>query len=99
MKQIPSKQYTEEFKREAVRLVVEQGLSASEVGRRLDVPNQSISNWVRQWRKPSDGNAPPASSISELQAELAKVRAENARLKLDKEILKKAAAYFAKELS
>lgn len=99
MKQIPSKQYTEEFKREAVRLVVEQGLSASEVGRRLDVPNQSISNWVRQSRKSSDGNAPPANSISELQAELAKVRAENARLKLDKEILKKAAAYFAKELS
>ena len=99
MKPIPSKQYTEEFKREAVRLVVEQGLSASEVGRRLDVPNQSISNWVRLSRKPSGGDAASASSISELQAELAKVRAENARLKLDKEILKKAAAYFAKELS
>jgi len=99
MKKIPSKQYTEEFKREAVRLVLEQGLSASEVGRRLDVPNQSISNWVRLSRKPSGGDAAPGSSISELQAELAKVRAENARLKLDKEILKKAAAYFAKELS
>jgi transposase len=99
MKKIPSKQYTEEFKREAVRLVLEQGLSASEVGRRLDVPNQSISNWVRLSRKPSGEDAAPGSSISELQAELAKVRAENARLKLDKEILKKAAAYFAKELS
>ena len=99
MKQIPSKQYTEEFKREAVRLVVEQGLSASEVGRRLDVPNQSISDLTRLSRIPSGADAPSASSISELQAELAKVRAENARLKLDKEILKKAAAYFAKELS
>ena len=99
MKKIPSKQYTEEFKREAVRLVLGQGLSASEVGRRLDVPNQSISNWVRLSRGPSGVAAGPASSIGELQAELAKVRAENARLKLDKEILKKAAAYFAKELS
>ena len=99
MKQIPSKQYTDEFKREAVRLVLEQGLSASEVGRRLDVPNQSISNWVRLARGPTSADAGPASSISELQAELARVRAENARLKLDKEILKKAAAYFAKELS
>ena len=65
MKRIRSKQYTEEFKREAVRLVVEQGLSASEVGRQLDVPNQSISNWVRLSRKPSEGDAPPATSISD----------------------------------
>ena len=54
MKPIPRKKYTEGFKREAVRLV-EEGLSLA-VSRRLDVPNQSIGNWLR--RSPRDGTPP-----------------------------------------
>ena len=95
-KAIPRRQYSEEFKREAVRLV-EEGLSLCEVGRRLDVTNQSIGHWVKRFRGEAE-KTPAVGSGDALHAELSRLRAENARLKLDKEILKKAAAYFAKEL-
>lgn len=99
MKSIPSRRYPDEFKREAVRLVLVDGLSAMEVSRRLDIPNQTIANWLRLAREPGQAQAASPVTVTELQAELARVRAENSQLKMDKEILKKAAAYFAKEQS
>ena len=99
MKSVPSRRYTDEFKREAVRLVLVDGIAAMEVSRRLDVPNQTIANWLRLAREPGQAQAVSPVTVSELQAELARVRAENSQLKMDKEILKKAAAYFAKEQS
>lgn len=90
--------YPDDFRLEVVRLVIEEHLSHSEVARRLDVPAQTVGNWVRQRDKlqpdPATGMSPAA-----MQKELARLRAENASLKLDRDILKKAAAYFAKESS
>ena len=88
--------YPDDFRHEVVRLVIEEHLSHSEVARRLDVPAQTVGNWIRQRDKlqpdPATGMSPAA-----MQKELTRLRAENASLKLDRDILKKAAAYFAKE--
>lgn len=95
--------YTTEFKEEAVRLVVREGLSAPEAARRLEISDKTLANWVRLARHgkalgSSDaGVARKASSVSELEMEVSKLRAENARLKMEKEILKKATAFFVRE--
>ena len=98
MKKKPHKTYPDDFRREVIRLVVEEGLTHSEVSRRLEIPQQTVSNWVRRRDElqvdPGAGASPAA-----MQRELARLRAENASLKLDRDILKKAAAYFAKESS
>ena len=98
MKTKKRKTYPEDFRREVVRLVIEEQLSHSEVARRLDLPAQTVGNWVRGRDSiqpdPATGQSPQA-----MQKELVRLRAENASLKLDRDILKKAAAYFAKESS
>ena len=89
--------YTKEFKNDAVKLVIEQGYSCSEVGRRLGVNQTNISRWVREYRQQNDPPTDDAASRSELEAEIKRLRKENQRLQMEREILKKAAAFFAKE--
>jgi len=87
--------YTLEFKLEAVRLV-KGGQEASVTARILGIPKQTLSNWVRLAEKgelQGAGNRP----VSAEQMELARLRAELARVKMERDILKKATAYFAKE--
>jgi transposase len=85
--------YTREFKEEAVKLITEQGYSYAEAGRNLGVNPNQLSRWRREIEGDSDD---PGSTVS-LQAELKRLRKENKRLKLEREILKKAATFFAKE--
>ena len=94
MFKIPRQSYTAEFKREAVK-VVEAGQRPAEVARQLGVSEQMLNNW----RKASLAGKLAASSkvVTPAQMELSRLRAENQRLKMENEILKKAAAYFAKE--
>ena len=89
------RQYTEEFKESAVKLVTEQGYQLSEASRSLGV-NLSV---LRRWKNATDPgrNNVPAFATKDLQAELARLQKENHRLKLEREILKKAAVFFAKE--
>jgi transposase len=98
MKAGSDRKYTAEFRDSAVKQVVEGGRSVAAVARSLEMSNKTLANWVYRARK---GQAlvkrTPALPTSELEAELSRLRQENARLKLEKEILKKAAAYFAKE--
>jgi transposase len=89
--------YTKEFKKDAVNLVIEQGYNCSEVGRRLGVNQTNISRWVREHRRESDPAPDSGASRSELEAENKRLRKENQRLQMEREILKKAAAFFAKE--
>ena len=87
--------YTVEFKLEAVRLV-KSGQEASVTARVLGVPKQTLSNWVRLADKgvlQGAGERP----VSAEQMELAGLRAELARVKMERDILKKATAYFARE--
>jgi transposase len=87
------KRYTAEFKAEAVRLVEEDKLSAVQVGRDLGVDHSLVSRWVAAAR----GRRTPGALTSEERAELVRLRKENAILQKEREILKKAAAFFAKE--
>jgi len=89
--------YTKEFKQDAVNLVIEQGYSASEAGRRLGVGQSNISRWVGEFRKDQQDGAEGEVSRKELEAEVKRLRKENQRLQMEREILKKAAAFFAKE--
>lgn len=95
----PSRQYTNEFKVEAVRLA--ESIGGSEASKRLGLPDSTIWNWVRLSRAgkmPEQPTAPGAKrTAAELEAENHRLRQELASAKLDLEIVKKAAAYFAKE--
>lgn len=89
-----NKRYPEEFKEEAVSLVLEQGYTITEAADAVGVDRKLIYNWKN---KIEQANAPGALSPSE-RAELLALRKENKNLRIEKEILKKASAFFAKEM-
>lgn len=91
------KKYTAEFREEAAKLVLKQGHSLAVAAQSLGVSPANISRWVLEQRtgKPAAGKAPQALSAE--QIELETLRKENKRLRLEREILKKAAAFFANE--
>ena len=97
---VSNRQYTAEFKVEAVRL--SESIGGNQAAKRLGIPESSIWNWIRLSRagklKAANGAAVPVKrSVMEVEAENARLRRELASTKLDLEIVKKAAAYFAKE--
>jgi len=99
-KEVPDRQYTDEFKVEAIRLA--ESIGGNQAAKRLGMPESSLSNWVRLKRagklRALNGAAVSAKRpVGELEAENARLRRELASTKLDLEIVKKAAAYFAKE--
>lgn len=87
--------YTEEYKKEAVRQITERGYPVSEVARNLGVAAWSLYKWVEKYseRKDSKKN----NQIDELQKENLKLKREIKRIQEERDILKKAAAFFAKE--
>ena len=87
--------YPEEFRREAVRLVLTTDKSAAQVARELGINYKTLGNWVRV-EQDEGPDRPGALSESE-RLELKRLRKENSELKTEREILRKAAAYFAKE--
>jgi len=89
-----SQKYTNEFKLEAVKLVIENGYTLRQAGDSLGVPYKTLSKWKIEFQK---GNLNGSKKLSKEQEELSRLRKENSRLKMEKEILKKAAAFFAKE--
>ena len=90
------RKFTDDFRNDAVKLVTEQGYSCTEVGRRLGINHSNVSRWVRQHRDSLDNPANPESP-HELEKELKRLRKENKRLLMERDILKKAAAFFANE--
>ena len=89
------RKYSKEFKLQASRLVTEQGYSYEQAANRLGATGWSIRNWVKKFRQ--SGELPDKSETQPGADELRELRKENARLKMENDILKKAAAYFAKE--
>ncbi len=89
------KRYSRDFKLEACRLVVEQGYSIRESAERLGATVWSIRQWLKKFR--DAGELPPKDQPLPTAEELKQLRAENKQLRLENEIIKKAAAYFAKD--
>lgn len=98
MKKEPQR-YTPEFRAEAVKLVLEQGLSVERAAKRLGMPRGSLGNWVTAAHKGSTPDQPVlgSRSVAELAAENAQLRKELAEARMERDLLKKATAYFARE--
>ena len=98
MKGIPNGRYTKEFRVEAVKLVVEEKMSWYKAGRRLSVAPSTIGNWVKAARAGKLGEIGKSyRPLTEVEMELARTKRQLAESRMECEILKKAAAYFARE--
>jgi transposase-like protein len=95
------RQFTPEFKASAVALVLEKGQSIPQVARDLDLVDSAFRRWIQkaQAGRVSPGPALVTGSQTAEQAELQQLRRENQILRMEREILKKATAFFAKESS
>jgi transposase len=98
MKGIPQGRYTKEFREEAVKMVMDRGMSLPEVARRLSLPPSTLGNWVKAHKAGKLGEIGKTQRpLTELEMELARVKKELAETRMERDLLKKAAAYFAKE--
>ena len=98
MEKIPHGRYTKEFREEAARLVLEDGLSSGEAAKRLSLPKSTLETWVRAAKGGKLGDVGRnRRPLTEIEVELAKVKRELTLVRMERDILKKAAAYFAKE--
>ena len=87
------RQFTDEFMSGAIRLVLDEGKTIGAVARELDLTPSSLGNWVRQAR--ADRTKGKTGLTTEERTELATLRKENRQLRMERDILKKAAAFFA----
>ena len=98
MKGIPRRRYTKEFREEAVKLVTEEKRSLPEAARRLSLAPSTIGNWVKAYKAGKLGEVGQSyRPLTEMEMELSRAKKELAEVKMERDILKKAAAYFAKE--
>jgi len=98
MERVPNGRYTKEFREEAVKMVTDGGLPVLEVAKRLSLPKSTLERW-RRVSKTGNLNeiGKGQRSLTEVESELAKVKRELSLARMERDILKKAAAYFAKE--
>jgi transposase len=87
--------YTAEYKLAAVQMITEQKLSVAEVARRLDVGENLLRTWKKACEARGHDAFPGHGNVTPADDEVRRLRAENARLKAERDLLKKAAAYFA----
>ena len=87
------KRYTDEFKSEAIKQITERGHSVADVGSRLGVTTHSLYAWLKKYGHGSQH----ASNLDDQQSEIRRLRAELKRVTEERDILKKATAYFARE--
>ena len=91
----PRSTYTAEFKLRAVRMITDQKLSVDEAARQLDVGENLLRDWRKAFLARGDAAFPGQGYPPQADEELRRLRAENARLRAERDLLKKAAAYFA----
>ena len=98
MKRVPQGRYTREFREETVKLVTKERLSLPEAGRRLSLAPSTIASWVKAYKAGRLGEIGKAyRPLTDVEMELARTKKELAEVKMERDILKKAAAYFARE--
>ena len=91
------RKFTPEFREQAARLVIETGRPIAHMAAEIGVGEQLLGRWVRLAQQRADGGDTSAVLDADERAELERLRKENAELRLDREFLKKAAAFFASE--
>jgi transposase len=89
--------YTSEFKVEAVKLVTEKGYSIAEAARSLDIGETLLRSWKLAFQAGGDQAFPGNGRLPAVEEELRRLRSDNMRLLMERDILKKAAAFFARE--
>jgi len=98
MEKIPKVRFTEEFKEEAAKMVVEGGLSVSKVATRLSIPTSTLAYWVKLAKAGKlSNNFKRYTKVNKEEMGIMRLKRELAEVKMECDILKKAAAYFAKE--
>jgi transposase len=93
----PRRTFTREFKVQAVKLVTEQGRSFAEAAANLGIAESLLRKWKKDLDDQGDQAFPGKGNLPALEEELRRLRAENKRLQMERDILKKATAFFAKE--
>lgn len=91
------RQFSREFKFEAIKLVKERGVSLTQAARDLDVHENMLRRWIRESGTDPQHAFPGQGVMKPEQAEIERLKKENAKLRMERDLLKKAAAYFAKE--
>ena len=92
------RQYTKEFKLDAISLVLDQGFSRKEAAASLEINAQMLGRWIKESRENEDGQAFRGNGkLTPEQEEIRRLKAENKRLQQERDILKKATAFFANE--
>ena len=89
--------YTREFKIEAVKLVTEKGYSVAEAARSLGLHETLLRSWKETFQAEGEQSFPGKGNLSPFEDELRRLRTENKRLLMERDILKKATAFFARE--
>jgi transposase len=100
MEKLPRRVYTLEFRPQAVETVTRDGLGIAEASRRLSISPKTLTNWVKRAKgggSPAAAAPAPRREVTDAEAELSRLRRENAGLRMGRDILKKSAAYFASE--
>jgi transposase len=92
---VSKKVYTKEFKLGAIKLLLETGRTQSSVARELGISESMILRWVKQYRGDGEDAFPGSGKLTPVQEEVRRLQRENHRLKMERDILKKAIAYFA----
>lgn len=91
----PRRQFTDEFKAGAVRLVLDEGKTVGAVARELDLTQSALADWVRKAQAERTQGRSGLTGVE--REELTRLRKENRELRMEREVLKKAAAFFAKD--
>ena len=94
MEKLPRQVYTSEFRQQAVEMITRDGLSIAEASRRLSISPKTMANWVARAKGGQSPAAddPPRREATGEEAELSRLRRENAELRMERDILKKSAA-------
>lgn len=95
MQHISRRRYTDDFKAQAIALA--ESIGRAKAARQLDISVKTLGNWLDASRAGRPLSSPHRQSVGELDSELTRLRAENATLKMEREILKKATVFFARE--
>ncbi len=89
--------FSREYKLEAVKLIRERGVTVAQAARDLDVHENVLRKWVREYGEDPSQSFPGKGQMKPEQLEIERLRREVAKLKAERDILKKAAAYFARD--